>query len=846
MPENEKRNTISRSILIGCASLIAALGLLLALQLNHVISNTVYEQYRTKLRDVVTVVEGSTDADDLRACIRTATPSPKYDALQKLLNRYVGEFGIDYIYIVIPGDTPDGTMISVVSSASRAEIEAARAVGRSEDGLPILYDESGNYTRGQVQPYLDAWNAVGQVSFFEDARQGGVCYTGCKPLVTSDGETIALIGADCGIDEVRGTIISYVARNVALAVAVCALFGLLLTLWMRRNVIKPIQALEQSTLRFVKLCREGADISDLKLEAGDAGASSEFRLLFDAMNELTRAKQETAEAKAARDLYSNIAQALSANYMALYYVETETGNYVSYQQNRLGDQSGTDFFGSSKLNFAPSVVEEDREAFIRELEKDNVLRTLEEHGEMEVSYRIKSGDAIIHCKTHIAPMPGDAGHLLIGMDADRNIDKLNEVTGLRTGAALSVIGRRLLHANPDWCVLALDLEHFKLFNEWYGREMGDQLLAQIGELLKQVEKTTGGLACYLGQDDFALVMPYDAEQVKRLFGDIHGFIIKHGTSVGFMPAVGICFADGRSSVQELLDRALRAAQYAKEDYHNRIRIFEEAMYQKTERDYQILSDFQQALRGQEMFIQLQPQCRIDDGRIMGAESLARWRKADGTIVSPGVFVPVLEQYGFVTDLDQFVWKQVCAWQRTWIDGGHTPLPVSVNVSQIDIFTIDVPAYFEQLLREYRLPVDAIKIEITESAYVGDDKVADTVRRLREKGFIVLMDDFGSGYSSLNMLRNLSVDVIKLDAQFLRMNSDDRKGVRILESIVAMARSMEAAIIVEGVETKKESEFIRSLGCRYVQGYYFYRPMSVTDFEALISDEGNLDTEGFRR
>ena len=214
------------------------------------------------------------------------------------------------------------------------------------------------------------------------------------------------------------------------------------------------------------------------------------------------------------------------------------------------------------------------------------------------------------------------------------------------------------------------------------------------------------------------------------------------------------------------------------------------------------------------------------------------------MVSPGIFVPVLEQYGFVTDLDQFVWEEVCAWQRRWIDAGHTPLPVSVNVSQIDIFTIDVPAYFNLLIWKYKLPVDVIKIEITESAYVGDGAVVDTVKRLREKGFIVLMDDFGSGYSSLNMLRSLNVDIIKLDAQFLRMNSDDQKGIHILESIVGMAKSMETPIIVEGVETKEETEFIKELGCHYVQGYFFYRPMPVTDFETLIGDENNIDISGF--
>ncbi len=590
-----------------------------------------------------------------------------------------------------------------------------------------------------------------------------------------------------------------------------------------------------------------------KLKFTDATGRSCLLGLSQDFTELVRVRQETAEAreayeraKSASDLYSSIALSLSANYFALYYVETETGNYISYQEDMLGDESGTDFFGSSKKKFEPMIVEEDRGFFDRELELENVLRNIREHGEMNLSCRILKDGETLYCKMHISPMQGDDSHLLVGFGFDTDIDERSGLTGLRMKSALLVRGKELLRAHPDgWCLIALDLEHFRLFNEWYGRDAGDQLLAQIGERLTREEEETDGLCCYLGQDDFALLIPFDEERSRRLFEDVHELVMEQGSSVGFMPAVGVCRAEGKHSVEELFDRALQASQHAKEDYHHRIRVFEESMYRKTERDYQILSDFQQALQNQELFIQLQPQCLIESGRIVGAESLVRWRKADGSMVSPGVFVPVLEQYGFVTDLDQFVWEEVCAWQKKWIDGGHTPLPISVNVSQIDIFTIDVPSFFRLLLWKYKLPVDTIKIEITESAYVGDGKVADAVKRLRETGFLVLMDDFGSGYSSLNMLRSLNVDIIKLDAKFLRMSSDDKRGVQILESIVGMAKSMESPIIVEGVETAEETEFIKSLGCRYVQGYHFYKPMPVSEFETLIGDEANIDTSGFQ-
>ncbi|MBE7004963.1 MAG: EAL domain-containing protein [Ruminococcaceae bacterium] len=431
-------------------------------------------------------------------------------------------------------------------------------------------------------------------------------------------------------------------------------------------------------------------------------------------------------------------------------------------------------------------------------------------------------------------------------DTEKKADQYNELTGLMWEETFFTQSKTFLRAHPEgWCMVAIDLEHFKLFNEWYGRKRGDLLLAKLGAHLGNAAAEVGGLACYYGQDDFVLVCPEDRPWLDRLYAELHALVTEHGASVGFMPAFGVTPLALGDSVEDAYDRAALAAHRAKENYHDRVCVFDPAMFRQTEREYQILSDFQQALEEHELFIVLQPQCVISTGHVVGAESLVRWRKADGTMVSPGVFVPILEEYGFVTELDRYVWEQVCAWQRKWIDGGHTPVPISVNVSQIDIFTIDVPAYLEELVRKYDLPVETVKVEITESAYVENGPVVDAVQRLREKGFLVLMDDFGSGYSSLNMLRSLNVDIIKLDAQFLRMNQNDRKGLRIIETIVNMARTMSVPIIVEGVETQEETDFLSGLGCSYVQGYFFYRPMPVKDFEALIADPGKIDTVGFR-
>ena len=423
----------------------------------------------------------------------------------------------------------------------------------------------------------------------------------------------------------------------------------------------------------------------------------------------------------------------------------------------------------------------------------------------------------------------------------------DDLTGLLLEQDFFALAQRKLSGLAgQWCVIAVDIENFRLFCDWHSQQTGRFLLAEIGEILLRVEQDTGGLAGYRGQDDFSLLMPYDIRRIDALYDELQRLIVSKGNSVGFLPAFGICMVERPDEqVMELFNRAALTAEQIKGDFRNRIRVYNPALQQKQAEEYDILSHFQRALADGEVFFVLQPQCRVSTACVVGAESLARWRAADGRMIPPARFVPILEKYGMVTNLDRFIWEGVCAWLRRWIDAGHTPVPISVNVSQIDIFTVDVPRCLEELLAKYRLPTGLIKIEITESAYVEDTAVVrETVRRLRSLGFMVLMDDFGSGYSSLNMLRSLNVDAIKLDAQFLRISQNEsRKGISIVESIVSMAKTMGLPIVVEGVETQEQVSFLSDLGCRYIQGYYFYRPMPVEDFENLIRDGRRVDLHG---
>lgn len=425
----------------------------------------------------------------------------------------------------------------------------------------------------------------------------------------------------------------------------------------------------------------------------------------------------------------------------------------------------------------------------------------------------------------------------------------DSLTGLRREKDFFNDAHELISSSKcqGWCFVALDIEQFKLFNDWNGREAGDYVLAKIGSFLAKRETEDNWLAGYLGQDDFCVIMPHSESEIHGLYAAVASIIMETGVSLSFTPLLGVCMIDGDSEVLDLLDRAKLAVGAAKGDFTRRIRYFDRDLYTQTDAEYRLLTEFQKALVDGEIFFVLQPQCRLSTGQIVGAEALARWRKPDGRIAQPSEFVPVLEKFNFITDLDRYVWEQVCIRIRAWLDEGRTPVPISLNVSRQDIYALDIAQYFEDLVDLYNLPTSAIKVEITESAYVDDcNRVNEAAKSLRDKGFVVLIDDFGSGYSSLNMLDSMSVDVVKLDMDFLRMNHDDqRKSIRILESTVSMAKSLGLAVITEGVESAAKADFLRGIGCRYVQGYHFYRPMSCEDFERLASDESLIDRSGFR-
>ena len=271
------------------------------------------------------------------------------------------------------------------------------------------------------------------------------------------------------------------------------------------------------------------------------------------------------------------------------------------------------------------------------------------------------------------------------------------------------------------------------------------------------------------------------------------------------------------------------------------------MKRKMEENHMLLSEVQRALERDEFTFYAQPKCNMATGKIVGLESLVRWNHPERGLIGPGDFIPLLEENGFVSNLDRYIWDKVCFHLKRWIDSGHRPIPISVNVSRMDVYTLDVVKELKELTDRYGLDARLLEVEITESAYAEDTTaVTAVVEGLRTAGFTVLMDDFGSGYSSLNMLKDVNVDVLKIDMKFLDMDEQSvGKGVGILEAITRMANIVGIRMIAEGVESKEQMELLLDMGCTYGQGYYFYHPMPIEVFEPLLSDEANIDFRGIK-
>ena len=412
----------------------------------------------------------------------------------------------------------------------------------------------------------------------------------------------------------------------------------------------------------------------------------------------------------------------------------------------------------------------------------------------------------------------------------------DEITGIYNEAHFHESARKVLEANPDttFVMTCSSIEKHRFFQELFGKQKYDDYLIKTAETLKR------GLANFpncrygkIGESDFYVMMPKELFVPEQLTDAIDSVAKLYSTNNFELTVKAGVYEIKETSFNMLAicNKASMACDAIKGDYGKKLLWFDE----KTQREFikkeQYNAELSDAIENGDIQIYLQPQIDIN-GKLIGAEALARWIHREDGLISPAQFIPHFEQNGRITELDICVWRQACAKLKEWKSIGRDDLYIAVNISPKDLYALDVYEFHVNLVKEYGISAKNLRLEITESAIINDLKQhVLLVNRLQEAGFEVEMDDFGSAYSSFNMLKDVCVDALKIDLKFLGETENEERSHIILKSIIDLSKKLNMKTIAEGVEAEDQLQFLKSVNCDIYQGYYFAKPMSVADFES---------------
>lgn len=425
--------------------------------------------------------------------------------------------------------------------------------------------------------------------------------------------------------------------------------------------------------------------------------------------------------------------------------------------------------------------------------------------------------------------------------------ELDSVTGCYTKIKFYQTVRELLteYKDEQFAFVRFDIDRFKMINNFYGFKEGDKVLRNIALELRKVASTFDKFIYgRLENDVFACCMPYKEENVDLLVNALKIKLKKVNKDYNIKVSFGVYIIDDyKMDVSEMYDRASLAAKSCKGKYMENVAYYNTSMIENMRHEQSVINEVNRALEEEQFKVYLQPKINLMTGRPYGAEALVRWKHPEKGMISPAEFIPIYERNGIIGRLDQYMWRHVCILLRKWLDEGRNPDPISVNVSRVNIYNPHLVEIFKKLIAQYQIPAHLLNLELTESAFMEDqDLVMKTMSKLHQNGFQIMMDDFGSGYSSLNVLKDMEVDYLKIDMKFLREEEFNGKGEKVLTSVIRMAKWLHMPSIVEGVETAEQVDFLKCIGCEYAQGFYFAQPMPVEDYEHYIEHELNKEAQ----
>lgn len=400
----------------------------------------------------------------------------------------------------------------------------------------------------------------------------------------------------------------------------------------------------------------------------------------------------------------------------------------------------------------------------------------------------------------------------------------------------------LNNIDKEYDIISLNIDRFKLINDLFGMEEGDKLLKYISDMLKKEVDFTYETCGRLYADNFAICKLREEGYEENLVESLKKYLSLYPLDLNISMCFGIYRVDSRDiSVVSMCDRANMALKNIKGSYKKIYAYYEETHRNALLEEQEIINDMNNALKNEEFEVYFQPKYVLSNIKLTGAEALVRWRHPKKGMISPTKFIPVFEKSGFIITMDEYVWEFTCKKIREWLDLGLSVVPISVNVSRVDIYNPKLCENLKGLLDKYNIPINLLELEITETAYTENPaQLIEAVSKLKKLGFTVEMDDFGTGYSSLNMLNQVPVDVLKLDLRFLKSTKFYGRSANILNSVVSMAKWLNLPVVAEGIETKEQVAFLKSIGCNKGQGFYFAKPMPYNQFEELLYNSDNSD------
>ncbi|MFV0362270.1 MAG: EAL domain-containing protein [Suipraeoptans sp.] len=420
-----------------------------------------------------------------------------------------------------------------------------------------------------------------------------------------------------------------------------------------------------------------------------------------------------------------------------------------------------------------------------------------------------------------------------------NLIKYDQLTGLFSKEYFYKMAAEEMGRNSDnnYDIICCDIENFSLVNDIYGYDVGNQILKSTAMTLKK--SLVGNIICTrLNSDIFVALMPYRNDYTEDYFNNLTSEINNNLILGEIVLDYGIYHCtDNDTTIHTACNRALSVIDKVKGNFTKNFVMYDEAFRQEQLLALRLTANIEKALKNREFKVYLQPKFDLQTEKMIGAEALVRWISPEDGFMPPGKFIPLFERNGFISELDKFVWEESCAFLRKSIDNNWPRLPISVNVSRIDLYNLDVVKVVTDLINKYKLETKDLHLEITETAYNDHPEIVlEATNRLHETGYVLELDDFGTGYSSLNLLSEMALDILKLDMRFAQSHVSNQKQNDIMSFILDLAKRMKLTVISEGVETLEQTENLKKMGCNSAQGYYFAKPMPINEYEVLLAKQ----------